>query len=441
MELVVTMLKAQVSLLALLSVMFSLSLPAWSMEEEEGSEDRESQGVALTLTSIPDEVKEHIFSFLPGDVMTLRLTCRNLHESVSSPSFLRSLIKLRYLEKWKDKDEDGAQKQALSIFHVVNKATLWSRGQKEAAAKLCVRALFRKDSPTSQSRLIPLFLAGLLVEDQRLLSSEGLALKQPVEAKIKAAMESLFLDTGTYLPPYTYEPKKDVFFLRLYLSLSSLSTQNRFVELSNTTTVIVQERINSAMQSINDKDWEKKKIPSYLFGEMAFSPRLAYSADVKFQLLKAAENGEKSYLLAQRYHSDGKTIADKLFKLAAKQGHRVAQYSLGSCYSGEDSERAFYWYRAAEQGDADAQCDLASSYSWEQGGVKYDGERVSYWYKQAAKNGNMRGQLMTGYFCEIDGDLTEAIYWYQKAADQGSESAKSKLEELTTCFKNESSMD
>jgi len=143
------MLKAKVSLFALLSVMVSLSLPAWSMEEDR--DERESQGIATspTLMGIPPELRAHIFSFLPGDVMTLRLTCRNLHESVSSPSFLKSLIKLGYLEKWKDADKDDAPIQALSIFHVVNMATLWSRAQKEAAAKLCVKALFRKDSPTS----------------------------------------------------------------------------------------------------------------------------------------------------------------------------------------------------------------------------------------------------------------------------------------------------
>jgi len=258
-----------------------------------------------------------------------------------------------------------------------------------------------------------LFLAGLLIEDQRLLSSEGLAVKQPVEAKIKAAMESLFLETGTYLPPlpYTYEPKKDAFFLRVYLSLSSLSIQNCFIALSNTTTVLVQARIDSAMQSINNKDWKQKKIPSYLFGEMALSPRLAYNEDDKFQLLRAAKNGKKSYFRAQQLYANPsgcKTTADKLLKLAAKQGHREAQYRLGLRYSAEGSERAFYWYnRASEQGHAEAQYELARCYrnGW---GIEPDSERAFYWFKQAADRGHLTAK-----------SIVLSIYLSKQTADEG----------------------
>jgi S1-C subfamily serine protease len=81
------------------------------------------------------------------------------------------------------------------------------------------------------------------------------------------------------------------------------------------------------------------------------------------------------------------------FRRAAEQGNAQAQCNLGLCYSAwddmpKDLPNAFKWFRkAAEQGDADAQNELAKMYF---GG---DGVPVNYveaykWVLLAAANGN-----------------------------------------------------
>jgi hypothetical protein len=94
------------------------------------------------------------------------------------------------------------------------------------------------------------------------------------------------------------------------------------------------------------------------------------------------------------------TKATSWFRKAAKQGHRHAQYALGTAYDyGEgveiDLAEAVKWYRkAAEQGHIDAQYRLGCTFDV---GV------------------------------EVSEKLQEAIKWYRKAAEQGHTQAKQNL--------------
>jgi Ca2+/Na+ antiporter len=113
-----------------------------------------------------------------------------------------------------------------------------------------------------------------------------------------------------------------------------------------------------------------------------------------------AEKGdaEAQYTLAQRYFYGDDIIdknhaeAVKWYRMAAEQGHALAQNDLAYCYNRgrgvpEDKEEGIRWYRqAAEQGNAMAQCNLGHCY--------YNGDGV-------------------------DKDRTEALKWYRKAAEQG----------------------
>ncbi len=55
--------------------------------------------------------------------------------------------------------------------------------------------------------------------------------------------------------------------------------------------------------------------------------------------------------------------------------------------------------------------------------------------KKAAEQGDAVAQLNLGngyYFGNgVEKDLKQAVYWYQKAADQGYEDAKAKVKQLT----------
>ncbi len=112
------------------------------------------------------------------------------------------------------------------------------------------------------------------------------------------------------------------------------------------------------------------------------------------------------------------------YRKAAEQGDADAQYKLGECYvSGrgvtKDLTQAVDWYRkAAEQGQADAQFSLGISYF-----AKQDYTQAVYWYRKAAEQGVANAQFFLGMCYDIGEGVTEdyaqAVYWYRKAAEQG----------------------
>ncbi|WP_163366756.1 tetratricopeptide repeat protein, partial [Klebsiella aerogenes] len=62
----------------------------------------------------------------------------------------------------------------------------------------------------------------------------------------------------------------------------------------------------------------------------------------------------------------------------------------------QDHEKAVTWYtKAAEQGHADAQYNLAVSYD-EGEGVERDGSKAVFWYTKAANQGNRDAQNNLG---------------------------------------------
>ena len=121
--------------------------------------------------------------------------------------------------------------------------------------------------------------------------------------------------------------------------------------------------------------------------------------------------------------------AVKWFRKAAEQGSADAQCNLGFCYAkgdgvAKDEAEAVKWFRkAAEQGDAQAQCNLGAAYYSGQGVAK-DVEEAGKWTRKAAEQGNSLAQLKLGLGYEdgvgVAKDYGEAVKWYRKAAEQGS---------------------
>ena len=131
------------------------------------------------------------------------------------------------------------------------------------------------------------------------------------------------------------------------------------------------------------------------------------------------------------YHGDGRPKDYKMaaywYGKAAEQGDMWAQKNLGICYEhGEgvekDPARAVYWYsKAAEQGDAWSQTELGICY--ENGnGVEKDPAKAAYWYGKAALQGHAWAQCNLAscyeYGFGVEQDMVQAAYWYGKAADQ-----------------------
>jgi TPR repeat protein len=124
---------------------------------------------------------------------------------------------------------------------------------------------------------------------------------------------------------------------------------------------------------------------------------------------------------------------------AAESGDAVAQCALGACFEGgtgmlTDYEEAAKWYRrAAVQGDAMGQYSLGACY--ERGrGVDQDFKEAAKWYTQAAEQGYLRARLKLGaFYAEGTGvaeDLAQAHRWYERAAEKGDEAARAALRKL-----------
>lgn len=83
--------------------------------------------------------------------------------------------------------------------------------------------------------------------------------------------------------------------------------------------------------------------------------------------------------------------------------------------------------KQAEQGNVDAQLELASLYDNGQG-VEQSREKAVEWYTKAAEQGNATAQCILGS-CYHDGLIVKqsyekAVEWYTKAAEQGDATAQ-----------------
>lgn len=142
-----------------------------------------------------------------------------------------------------------------------------------------------------------------------------------------------------------------------------------------------------------------------------------------------------NYLVGESGFEQDYKKAEYWFKLSADQGNVLAQYNLARMYfNGEgvpqDKEKGmFYLKQAAEQGDKNAQFSMGLFYHKMN---RYD--EAFHWYSLADEQGHAGAQTGLG-LCYSTGDGTKrdkkkAIYWMQKAAEQGDEWAIKWLQEF-----------
>jgi len=119
---------------------------------------------------------------------------------------------------------------------------------------------------------------------------------------------------------------------------------------------------------------------------------------------------------------------------AAEQGDAGSQSELAEAYrwglgvQQNDVEAAKWFRKAAERGNAEAGYTLGSMY--ERGeGVKQDYVEATKWYRKAADQGNALAQNNLGviYDQRVLQNYAEATKWYRKAADQGDAAAQFNL--------------
>ena len=113
---------------------------------------------------------------------------------------------------------------------------------------------------------------------------------------------------------------------------------------------------------------------------------------------------------------------------AAEQGNAFAQCKLGFMYGigrgvPQDYKEAARWFReAAEQGNAFAQYNLGVMYDKGQG-VSQDYKEAARWYHKAVEHGNAFAQYNLGVMYDkgqgVSQDYKEAARWYHKAVEHG----------------------
>jgi|ERR1017187_8580650 TPR repeat protein len=164
------------------------------------------------------------------------------------------------------------------------------------------------------------------------------------------------------------------------------------------------------------------------FGGHPISPKAQYELGVKYA------NGQG----VQK--DDAKAVF--WFRKAADRGNADAQEKLGEMYESgsgglaKDDAPAVPWFRkAAEQGNAEAQSNLGVMYQNGEGGLKKDDAYAVSWYRKAAEQGYPLAQYVLGMSYEqgelgLAKDDAQAVSWYQKAGDQGYPYAKDSLDRV-----------
>ena len=129
-----------------------------------------------------------------------------------------------------------------------------------------------------------------------------------------------------------------------------------------------------------------------------------------------------------------------LDRVKAEQGDADAQFNLAGAYHfgkvvpKDDVEAASWLRKAAEQGHANAQFTLGNCYRKGEGVPKDEVEAVK-WYRKSAEQGVVMAQFNLALCYQngtgVEKDEVEAASWLRKAAEQGDANAQ---RELGSCY-------
>ncbi|GBC07811.1 hypothetical protein RclHR1_07700004 [Rhizophagus clarus] len=114
------------------------------------------------------------------------------------------------------------------------------------------------------------------------------------------------------------------------------------------------------------------------------------------------------------------------YEKAADNGNGLSQYNLGVCYENKigvekSDDKAFEYYKkSAEQKCTNGTFELAKCF-YKGIGTNVNKEKAFKLYKKAAEEGHTYAQIKLGTLYEIEKEKKskKAIYWYEKAAENG----------------------
>ncbi len=154
-------------------------------------------------------------------------------------------------------------------------------------------------------------------------------------------------------------------------------------------------------------------------------------------LIKAAAAGlaDAQVNLGNIYSSDRSARMNKAveyYSMAAEQGDVRAEYALGVLYfNGNGVPQNYYtaldfFKRAANKNNGRACNDIGLMYQYEYGVQKDESLALEYFLK-GAELGDAMAQSNAGYIYETRGEISKAVYWYEKSAEQNYAASQRRL--------------
>ena len=145
------------------------------------------------------------------------------------------------------------------------------------------------------------------------------------------------------------------------------------------------------------------------------------------KVVRALDNGEEwaKKEINQMYQNNNPYLTDKMCRArieiysdAAYAGNPEAQYWLGYSLQYYNPEESFRLLKnLADKGSIRAMKAIAMCYT-EYGGYGEEDDKYKYWYMKAAEAGDAEAQYTIGLEYRCDENLTEAEYWYKLSASQ-----------------------
>lgn len=162
-----------------------------------------------------------------------------------------------------------------------------------------------------------------------------------------------------------------------------------------------------------------------------------------YQRAATQSNPDAQYHLADMIergagHPADASKAVKLYQTAAVHGQVLAQLRLGFLFHSTNrrdvellAKAHHYFLKAAEQGNAEAQCQLGLLYA--QGlGVAQDFEQAAEWYQRAAEKMHPKAQFNLAFLCAhgegVEQDYIQAYTWYRLSTLYGYAQAQTNLD-------------
>ncbi len=141
---------------------------------------------------------------------------------------------------------------------------------------------------------------------------------------------------------------------------------------------------------------------------------------------------------SNEYESTNKGLFS-IYKKLAEQGNPASQYMLGLMYSRDDGKlnliKSIHYYKlAADQGHVIAQRSLGCRFYRGGNGVEVDYQKAFYYLQLAANKGDRYAQQFLGYMYQhghgVEKDYKKAVYYYQLSINQGLSSAINYLSDI-----------